>query len=155
MSCLTPLTFSAPERVVLDSFGVKMFLGSIGTKERGLEFVEKTGFPSDRLLADPEGQMYIPLNMKKGVNITFFSKDTPYAIWDAMKSGKIEYLKDVMKVWTKTPLWIPPKQDQAFQQGGVAVFKGSKLVWIHRDTATGAHADFSTVIDVATKDLKI
>ena len=52
-----------------------MFLGSIGTKERGREFVAKMGFPAERLLADPEGALYPPLGMKKGLKETFLSAE--------------------------------------------------------------------------------
>jgi hypothetical protein len=127
-----------------------MLLLSIGTKERGLLFSEKTGFHPSRLLADPESNSYAPLGMKKGMKETFFSKETPYAIWEDIKTGRIETLKGVMKVWTKQKLWIPPQQDQAFQQGGIVIFDGKKVVWVWRDPATGAHADLKEVVRVAT-----
>lgn len=57
----------------LDAKGVQLLLVSVGTKERGLEFVEKTGFPADRLLADPDSHTYEALSMKKGLLATFFS----------------------------------------------------------------------------------
>lgn len=41
--------------------------------QRGLVFVEKTGFPADRLLADPTNATYDALGFKKGVLATFFS----------------------------------------------------------------------------------
>lgn len=126
-----------------------MYLGSIGTKERGLEFCDRTGFSADRLLADPTSSMYRCLGMKKSIRATFFSKETPYAIWEDIKSGKIEDLKQVMNKWTKQELWIPPKQDQAFQQGGVVVFEGDKVLYVWRDPATGAHADLDKVVHIA------
>ncbi len=88
--------------------------------------------------------------MKKGIKETFFSKETPNAIWEDIKSGRIETLKKVMTKWTKQELWIPPQQDQAFQQGGVVIFDGEKVVWVWRDPATGAHADLKEVVRVAT-----
>jgi len=127
-----------------------MLLLSIGTKERGLEFCDKTGFDPSRLLADPESNSYAPLGMKKGIKQTFFSKETPNAIWEDIKSGRIETLKGVLKVWTKQKLWIPPQQDQAYQQGGMVIFDGEKVVWVWRDPATGAHADLKEVVRVAT-----
>lgn len=130
-----------------------MYLVSIGTPERGLEFVEKTGFSADRLLADPTSSLYSVLEMKKGVRETFFAKETPFSIWEDIKSGRIEDLKEVMNVWTKGPLWIPPKQDQAFQQGGVMIFEGSRLLYVHKDPATGAHADLEEVVKVATEGI--
>ena len=56
-----------------------------------------------------------------------------------------------MKVWTKQKLWIPPKQDQAFNQGGIVIFKGQKAIWVWRDPATGAHANMEEVIKIATQ----
>ncbi len=43
--------------------------------QRGLEFVEKTGFPADHLLADPDNITYDALQFKKGVMLTFFSAE--------------------------------------------------------------------------------
>jgi hypothetical protein len=126
-----------------------MLLLSIGTPERGLEFCKQTGFDPARFLADPESNSYAPLGMKKGVKETFFSKETPNAIWADMKSGRIETLKEVMKKWTKNEFWIPPQQDQAFQQGGIVIFDGEKAVWVWRDPATGSHADLQEVVRVA------
>lgn len=89
--------------------------------------------------------------MKKGILETFFSIDTPLAIWEDIKSGRIATLREVLKTWVKYPLWHPPKSDQALQQGGASVFCGKQLVWVHRDRSTGAHADLSELIRRATK----
>ena len=82
-----------------------------------------------------------------------FARQTPQAIWADIQSGRIASLKSVLAVWTKTPLWNPPRQDQALQQGGVVVFEGHIPVWVHRDPATGAHADLEEVVRVATLGL--
>jgi len=134
---------------LLDERGIGMYLGSIGTPERGMAFCDQTGFSRDRMLADPTGSLYPPLNMKKGVKETFFSKETPMAIWRDVQSGRIEDLKGVMQRWTKQELWIPPEQDQAFQQGGIVIFRGKETVWVHRDRATGDHADLDEVVRIA------
>jgi hypothetical protein len=55
-------------------------------------------------------------------------------------------LQDVMGRWKP---WIPPKQDQALQQGGMFVFDGYSCVWSHYDQATGAHADLAEVLGKA------
>lgn len=60
-------------RPELDAKDVQLILVSIGTKERGVEFVNKTGFPAERLIADPDGKLYEALTMKKGLKATFFS----------------------------------------------------------------------------------
>jgi hypothetical protein len=139
---------------LLDKKNVKMYLVSIGTPERGLEFCKQTGFSPDRLLADPDAAMYPCFGFVKSVQATFFSKETPYAIWRDIQSGRIQDLKDVMKAWTamKT-LWIPPKQDQAFNQGGVVVFEGKNVLYCYKDPATGAHADLDEVVRIALDGL--
>eukprot|EP00879_Flechtneria_rotunda_P019454 GHRR01020433.1.p1 GENE.GHRR01020433.1~~GHRR01020433.1.p1 ORF type:complete len:178 (+),score=37.96 GHRR01020433.1:1066-1599(+) len=48
------------------------------------------------------------------------------------------------------PLLPLPLQNQAFQQGGMFVFDGTKCIWSHYDQATGDHADFEEVLKVAT-----
>lgn len=51
--------------------------------QRGLQFVEKTGFPADRLLADPDNVTYNALGFKKGIKETFFS-------WEVGAGSKLE-----------------------------------------------------------------
>ena len=41
--------------------------------QRGKEFVERTGFPAEHLLADPDTVTYEALPFKKGVLTTFFN----------------------------------------------------------------------------------
>lgn len=132
----------------LDVAGVKLFLVSIGTKERSVEFADVTNFPRDYLLADPTSTTYEALGLVKGVRQTFFGAQTPFSFLTRMKKpGGLSDLKDVLSRWKP---WIPPKQDQAFQQGGIFVFDGTACVWSHYDQATGAHADLSEVLGVAT-----
>ena len=49
---------------------------------------------------------------------------------------------------------IPPKQDQAFMQGGTFVFKGPETLFAHYDPSTASHANTSEVIDTAVKAMK-
>jgi hypothetical protein len=63
-----------------------------------------------------------------------------------MQNNAMGDLKDVMSRWKP---WVPPKQDQALQQGGMFVFQGTQCVWCHYDKATGAHADLAQVLGVA------
>lgn len=55
-------------------------------------------------------------------------------------------LSAVLKRWTP---WVPPRQDQALQQGGLLVFDGRSCVYAHYDAATGAHADLAVVLGVS------
>lgn len=43
--------------------------------------------------------------------------------------------------------WLPPKQSQAVLQGGAVCFDGRETVFLHRDPATGAHADFEAALE--------
>jgi len=48
-------------------------------------------------------------------------------------------------------IYMPPKQDQAFNQGGTFLFDGDETVYAHYDESTGAHSDIQQVIDLASK----
>jgi hypothetical protein len=43
--------------------------------QSGGTFAEKTGFPADRLLVDPESALYEALRFNKGLKATFFSAE--------------------------------------------------------------------------------
>ena len=45
----------------------------LGCGPAGLEFSKLTGFPADRLLADPENETYSKLPFKSGALATFFN----------------------------------------------------------------------------------
>ena len=101
----------------LDAAGVDLFLVSIGTPERAKDFVRVTGFPPERLFADPTSATYAALGLVKGVGQTFFSWRTPLAFKARIeRPGGMDDLKDVLTRWEP---WIPPRQDQALQQGAL------------------------------------
>mmetsp|Transcript_23511 Transcript_23511/g.60131 ORF Transcript_23511/g.60131 Transcript_23511/m.60131 type:complete len:85 (+) Transcript_23511:513-767(+) len=52
-------------------------------------------------------------------------------------------LQDILSRWQP---WLPPKQDQAFNQGGAYVFEGSRVLFSHHDPSTGSHADFQKLL---------
>ncbi|KAK9786499.1 hypothetical protein WJX73_010518 [Symbiochloris irregularis] len=105
----------------LNEENIKLYLTSIGPPPRGLEFADLTGYPADRLLADPENVTYSALGFKKSVGSTFFSWQTPQAIWRRIQKDGAQALKDILK---KTKLWIPGQQSQGLQQGGSLIFDG-------------------------------
>lgn len=82
---LSPLTPPPPRELAiqlrrdvapkLEAAGVKLFLVSIGTWERSIEFAEVTGFPREALLADPDSVTYEALGLVKGVRQTFFGRE--------------------------------------------------------------------------------
>lgn len=56
----------------------------------------------------------------------------------------------------KTPkkikaVYIPPKLNQSFFQGGTFVFDGTDTVFAHYDESTGAHSDIDQVMQLAKK----
>ncbi|KAJ1639805.1 AhpC/TSA antioxidant enzyme-domain-containing protein [Pavlovales sp. CCMP2436] len=131
---------------LLDEAGVKLIAVGIGTPERGQEFCEHIGFPRENLYSDPTSACYTAIGLYKGVGVTFFSPSTPFAILDRLKKDGGKDLFDVLQNWKP---WLPPEQDQAFQQGGTFVFAGPQVVFQHYDKSTGDHADLRLVLDSA------
>ena len=93
----------------LDERGVKLYYVSIGTAERGREFVEKTGFPADRLLADPDSQTYEAMNWTNSFWRTLFSIQTPLSLLRRLRENGLKVLKEVLSNWKP---WIPPQGKQ-------------------------------------------
>ena len=85
----------------LDEAECKLLAVGIGTPERAREFCEHVGFPAASLYADPENEAYTALGLKKGVQTTLFSIDTPLAI---LKRAQ----QDGMTAWSKRPLGSAP-----------------------------------------------
>lgn len=127
-----------------------MYLVTIGTPESGAKFAERTGFPADQLLVDPQSALYDVLPFNRGIRATFFKAETGKAISERMKSGTDATLKSVLKDYT---MLMPPRTEQAFIQGGVLLFQGPELVWAHFDPSTAAHADLGEVVRLATEGL--
>lgn len=130
----------------LDPAGIKLFFVSIGPPKRGLEFCELTQFPADRMLADPENILYDAIGFCKGIMSTFFKVDTPFAIYQRILGGRINDLVNATRNWKA---WIPPRRDQALQQGGALIFNGQDCVLAHYDEGTGAHIDLEVLVKAA------
>lgn len=54
----------------LDAAHVKLYLITIGTPDKGAEFAAGTGFPADRLLADPANACYEALSFRRQAPLT-------------------------------------------------------------------------------------
>lgn len=108
----------------------------IGTAERGREFCNHVGFPQELLFSDPENAAYTALGLKKGVDTTFFTVDTPLSI---LARAKKDGAKDLIEATSRWKPWLPPKNDQGLQQGGAFVFEGETLLFGHC-TAAGTQA---------------
>jgi len=109
----------------------------------------------DFIYADPDNALYDDLDLNRGVATTFFSPATPFAFRDKIfgadyKGGSYNFseLFEVLGKWNKA-VYVPPKQEQAFNQGGTFIFDGDKTLFTHYDEATAAHADLETVVQLA------
>jgi len=128
---------------------------SIGKPEIGNKLAEHLSIPNlaDYLYVDPENVLYDSLNLNKGVKETFFSPSTPLAMLNRFtQPGGTRELFEVLSKWNKA-IYIPPNQDQAFNQGGTFVFDGEQTVLAHYDESTGAHSDIQQVIDLTNERL--
>lgn len=135
----------------LEASGIQLVMVSIGTPTNGKKLVDHLEIPNlaDFLFVDPESALYDSLHLNKGVKSTFFSPGTPFAFLKRFteRDGTKE-LTQVLSKWNKA-VYIPPKQDQAFNQGGAFLFDGEETVIAHYDESTGAHCDMQQVIDLA------
>jgi hypothetical protein len=48
--------------------------------------------------------------------------------------------------------FTPPKQEQAFLQGGTFVFSGPRTLFAHYDPSTAAHASIDEVVEIAKQE---
>ena len=103
-----------------------MVIVSIGLPEKGKALCEHLGVEKgeELLFVDPDNAMYDELDLNKGVQETFFNPATPLAFKDNLfRDGRIisKELGEVLRNWK---IYLPPKQDQAFNQGGAFIFNG-------------------------------
>ena len=120
----------------------------IGTSEKAKLVADHVGYSSTNLLADPDNLLYDALLLNSGLQRTFFNPATPYAILDRLTSRKMGDLNNVLGKWGDAFI-IPPKQKQAFNQGGLFVFDGDDSVFVHYDASTGAHGDLDQAVGIA------
>lgn len=167
----------------LEAKGIKAYLVTIGTAERGLEFAGLTSFPATNLLADPNSVTYAALGLRKGIVDMFFNLQVCFCEcyclrpWWALVRGLLSLNQFCTACClVQTPLsigariakdgaaglreaisswkpWIPPNQGQSRQQGGTYIFKGRECMYEHKDVATGAHANLDEVVRRALSQL--
>lgn len=141
----------------LKEVGVELVMVSIGTPENGKKLVEHLSVPemSNNLYVDPENALYNSLELNKGLKETFFSPGTPFSFLRRFteRDGTKE-LSEVLKKWSAA-VYLPPRQDQALNQGGTFVFEGDQTVFAHYDESTGAHSNIEEVIDLAKARLEV
>jgi len=92
---------------------------------------------------DPTNEVYDALDLNRGVRTTFFSPAIPWTFGNRLLNGEPMFSTELRKVlgkW-KDAVFIPPRQEQAFFQGGAFVFtKTGETAYAHYDEATAAHA---------------
>lgn len=126
---------------------------SIGTPTNGKKMADHLAIPNlgDFLFVDPENALYDSLHLNKGVKSTFFSPGTSFAFLKRFtERDGMKELNEVLSKWNKA-IYIPPKQEQAFNQGGAFLFDGDETAFAHYDESTGAHCDIQQVIDLANQ----
>ena len=128
---------------------------SIGLPEKGKQLIDHLEFQQGEkyLFVDPDNALYDELNLNFGVQRTFFNINTPFAFLDRIttKDG-LKDLGTILSKWSKA-FFIPPKNEQAFNQGGTFVFDGNRAVFAHYDPSTAAHATVDQVMEVVDKEL--
>lgn len=135
---------------------MKLVMISIGKPEIGKRLVDHLGLENgDKyLFVDPDNLLYDALMLNRGIKETFMSIETPFAFLERFtKPGGTKHLGEVLSKWSQA-VYIPPKQEQAFNQGGTFLFDGEETVFAHYDASTGAHSIIQEVIDLAKSRLK-
>lgn len=137
---------------------VTLAIISIGKPEVGKKLLEHLEVPDGEKLffVDPDNEAYDNLDLNRGVASTFFSPATPWAFGRRVLDGKpmlTEELSAVLSKW-KDAVYIPPRTDQAFYQGGAFLFSDAETIYAHYDEATAAHAIPDEMVDMAVKAAK-
>jgi len=117
---------------------------------------------ADFLYVDPNNEVYDALDLNRGVDTTFFSPAIPWTFGNRLLNGEPMFSKELRNVlgkW-KDAIFIPPKQEQGFFQGGAFVFSNQNggenattttTVYAHYDEATAAHAPPDEMVAKALK----
>ena len=137
---------------------MKLVIVSIGVPEKGKALCEHLAVADGEnfVFVDPSNALYDDLGLNKSVARTFFNPATPLAFKDRLfREGSMfsSELTEVLSKW-KDAFYIPPKQDQAFNQGGAFIFDEDRTVYAHYDEATAAHALPGDMVEKALAAVK-
>uniref|UniRef100_A0A7S3L3Z1 Uncharacterized protein n=1 Tax=Amphora coffeiformis TaxID=265554 RepID=A0A7S3L3Z1_9STRA len=127
---------------------------SIGVPEKGRKLIEHLEFKNGEkyLYVDPDNAMYDALTLNSGIE-RLVRMDTSFSFLDRFtKKDGMKDLGEVLSKWNNA-FFIPPKRDQAFNQGGTFVFNGERAVFAHYDPSTAAHATLDQVMKVVGTEL--
>jgi len=140
----------------LKSSGINLIMVSIGTPENGKKLVDHLSIPNlaDYLYVDPNNTLYDSLNLNKGVK-SLVLPGTAFAFLKRfIEPDGTKELYEVLTKWNNA-IYMPPRKDQAFNQGGTFLFDGEQTIYAHYDESTGAHCDIQEVIDLANERVNI
>lgn len=115
---------------------------------------------------DPTNELYDALDLNFGLS-TLFAPATSFAFRDRIfgelgiskifrtneRTDGMKDLFDVLGKW-KDAVYIPPKPEQGFQQGGAFVFKGKDTLYAHYDASVGAHIPVDKAVQIAVEGIK-
>ena len=137
---------------------MKLVIVSIGVPEKGKALCEHLAVADGEnfVFVDPSNALYNDLDLNKSVARTFFNPATPLAFKDRLfREGSMfsSELTEVLSKW-KDAFYIPPEQDQAFNQGGAFIFDDDRTVYAHYDEATAAHALPGDMVEKALETAK-
>lgn len=155
--CQEHLLQYSRKREDLLASGIDLIMISIGKPEVGKELIAHLELQEGEkyIFVDPENALYDDLDLRRGVKETFFSVSTPLSFLDRFtKKDGMKDLIEVLSKWNKA-FYIPPKQEQAFLQGGTFIFDGPDTVYAHYDESTAAHASVDAVTELAMSRVKV
>lgn len=149
------MQYNRIRKTLLAENNINLVMISIGLPSKGEQLIKHLEVDDGKewIFVDPDNVCYDKLDMNKGIASTFGSIETPFTFRDRIfgLNGRKDGMKDLLNVlgkW-KDAVYIPPKQEQAFIQGGTFIFQGKETIFAHYDAAAGAHMDVGNAVDKA------
>lgn len=149
------MQYNRIRKTLLAENNIHLVMISIGLPSKGEQLIQHLQVEEgqDWIFVDPENVCYDKLDLNKGVASTFGSIETPFAFRDRIfgLNGRTDGMKDLIDVlgkW-KDAVYIPPKQEQAFIQGGTFIFQGKDTRFAHYDASAGSHMDVGNAVEKA------
>lgn len=131
--------------------GVNLKMISIGKPEIGKELMSHLDITNgdEYVFADMDNALYDELDLNVGMK-GMINPATAFSFRDRIFNNDMIEILEVMGKW-KDAVYIPPKFNQAFNQGGVFILdhRNEKTLFAHYDESVGAHADMDLVKKIA------
>ena len=104
---------------------MQLVIVSIGKPEVGKQVCDHLNIKDGGsfIYADPENALYDDLDLNRGIQ-TFIAAETAFTFKDRIFDSKKTGLTDLFQVLSKwkDAVYVPPKAEQAFNQGGTFIF---------------------------------